>query len=850
MRHDHKFAWCGKVAVAVAFIFPAAVLAQASASSSAFGESVDLVLVPAIGGGIQISSGPLPTAAGSAPPAYNDEDTQVSVTAGSPLTGQVLATGLLIAEASSTVPGSDSVAAAATVNGLDFDLIGLLTLDATTVRSTATIAGPCGGQLVANGFTLLEGASAGSSLGAGLGVAASPGPNTVLVNNLGVLVVLNEQIQGGDGAGTRSLAVNAIHIYLNNVALAGIGVVNGDIVIAHAEAELSCATSAESADLSLAKSDSPDPVVQGQNLTYTLTVTNSGPAAATQVTVHDALPAGVALVSATPSQGSCTGTTEVTCQLGTLDAGQSATIALVVRVLAAGTLVNGASVSSALPDPDLSDNDDSTTTEALPDRDGDGVPDGDDNCPDVPNPGQQDQDGDGVGNACDTGGDTDGDTVPDPTDNCPHHPNPSQVDSDGDGVGDACDGDDDNDGVPDPADNCSLVGNPDQADQNADGIGDACQFRTADPQGAHCAIGVVPAATLLVPYFEVDLGRADGATTTVALTNSRAAATLASVTLWTDWAIPTLTFNVYLSGFDVVTFNLRDVLLAGALPATGSARGGHAGAAFPGCDPLNVAAQTVNTAFVQRAHTGRSVLGSACAASSRANVQLATGYVTIDTVNRCSAVNPGGSGYFVSGGNGIASNDNALLGDYFYVDSGNDFAQGEPAVHLIADPDLAGGDYTFYGRYVGGDGSDQRQPLGSLYGARYLTGGGFDGGTSLAVWRDTKSPDIAPVPCGALPSWAPLGTGPVPMWDEDENLTVAPASASRFPWATQSVNVGSSALPTTAPFGWLTVDLSHQETPLFGSHGQGWVVVTHSAENQYSVGYRAFQLDSLWHPSD
>ena len=125
-------------------------------------------------------------------------------------------------------------------------------------------------------------------------------------------------------------------------------------------------TVAAPADLSLAMTDSPDPVDVGDNLTYTLTATNGGPNAAAGVTVVDNLPAGVTFVSATPSQGSCSGTATVTCNLGTIANGASATIDIVVQPTAAGTLTNGASVTGAGPDPDPADNDAgaSTTVEA------------------------------------------------------------------------------------------------------------------------------------------------------------------------------------------------------------------------------------------------------------------------------------------------------------------------------------------------------------------------------------------------------------------------------------------------------------------------------------------------------
>jgi len=112
---------------------------------------------------------------------------------------------------------------------------------------------------------------------------------------------------------------------------------------------------AQNADLAVTKTDDPDPVTEGGNLTYTVTVTNNGPGAATNVTLTDTYDALTAFVSATATQGTCaddTGT--VTCDLGSLANGATATVTIVVTtpdVMEPQQLTNVASVSGTETDP-------------------------------------------------------------------------------------------------------------------------------------------------------------------------------------------------------------------------------------------------------------------------------------------------------------------------------------------------------------------------------------------------------------------------------------------------------------------------------------------------------------------
>ncbi|HLM31446.1 MAG TPA: CARDB domain-containing protein [Solirubrobacterales bacterium] len=110
---------------------------------------------------------------------------------------------------------------------------------------------------------------------------------------------------------------------------------------------------ADTADLAVDKSDSPDPVTEGAALTYTINVTNAGPGTAHDVTVTDDLSTQLTYVSATASQGTCdlTGKT-VRCAIGQLDSGESATVTIKVTAKKAGSLTNTASVSLGQADTD------------------------------------------------------------------------------------------------------------------------------------------------------------------------------------------------------------------------------------------------------------------------------------------------------------------------------------------------------------------------------------------------------------------------------------------------------------------------------------------------------------------
>jgi uncharacterized repeat protein (TIGR01451 family) len=121
------------------------------------------------------------------------------------------------------------------------------------------------------------------------------------------------------------------------------------------------------ADLSLTKTDEPDPVLVGQSLSYALTATNDGSSTAAGVTINDMLPASTSFESASVSQGICTLDVDtVRCLVGTLDPGGVATATVNVRPVSAGQITNTAAVESSIADPDGTDNQASEQTTVDP----------------------------------------------------------------------------------------------------------------------------------------------------------------------------------------------------------------------------------------------------------------------------------------------------------------------------------------------------------------------------------------------------------------------------------------------------------------------------------------------------
>jgi uncharacterized repeat protein (TIGR01451 family) len=201
--------------------------------------------------------------------------------------------------------------------------------------------------------------------GAGVrGLNNGPGRFFSIDNGTTLLKAFNDaSTNGGDlqdwASGTNdsfnAFSSSGVQNDLTSVDLRNMDVIGYDLIVA---------------DLAITKTDSPDPVIAGNALTYTVTVTNDGPDTATSVTVTDNLPAETTFVSCSSTGGGVCGGSgnNRTVTFASLALGESETITFVATVncsVADDTMIsNTATVSSSTFDPNLNNNSATATTTA------------------------------------------------------------------------------------------------------------------------------------------------------------------------------------------------------------------------------------------------------------------------------------------------------------------------------------------------------------------------------------------------------------------------------------------------------------------------------------------------------
>lgn len=318
-----------------------------------------------------------------------------------------------------------------------------------------------------------------------------------------------------------------------------------------------------------------------------------------------------------------------------------------------------------------------------------------------------------------------------------------------------------------------------------------------------CAFDPVPAATLLFPFvtYNYDLG-ASGYNTLFAITNVSNEAQIVHVTLWTDFSVPILDFNILLTGYDVQTLSIRDILANGQLPVT--VNSGHTtdeGVFEDGpVSGANTYALWDPTDLPDPEPT--SALGSRCSSSAQAYpgryttpipaniLALFEGwlkssqtvpryhdncdnnpyvpsptpwfearteaddtwmYITADVVETCNTLFPDEAAYYGPGGE--IRYDNVLMGDVIYVNQTARLSEAENAVQieadgaldLIATIDPAGFPASFYARYANGFlTSDYREPLPTAWAFRYLQDEALGLTTGIRAWKGDVINRIVP----------------------------------------------------------------------------------------------------------
>ena len=265
---------------------------------------------------------------------------------------------------------------------------------------------------------------------------------------------------------------------------------------------------------------------------------------------------------------------------------------------------------------------------------------------------------------------------------------------------------------------------------------------------------------LLLPYFEVDGANPGGLTTLFAVGNATDKPVEVTATVYTNWGIPILDVPFTLKAREIRTVNLRDWFRQGG-------------------DPNKVLA-VAEVQHLAAAASGQRSPKDNLYYSSEVRPDLHVGYVILRT---------------------RGSRPDALWGDWFNVDVAGNLARGDVLVNID--------------RSVGCPGFCQRHLL------RYLSGGGFDGGTEVIIWRASVGKPSANPDAGVKMQADAIAFNELGLPIENRKLGLLPVE-----------KVLVSELGLQEPFG--SLDVESEEDTFFA--------VQHTAENRYSVGLTTYCL--------
>jgi len=397
-------------------------------------------------------------------------------------------------------------------------------------------------------------------------------------------------------------------------------------------------------------------------------------------------------------------------------------------------------------------------------------------------------------------------------------------------------------------------------------------FTTGSPATTNnddsCDISVAPAATLLLPYFEVDLTNISGETTLFTITNVSQIPQIAHVTIWTDWSFPVLDFNIFLTGYDVQAINLFDVISRGRIAEPGTSSDSDTGRRsldndananndITNCNRLAVIIPPSLLPSLQSALTNGLYAAGGCGNTRVGGTHAnAKGYVTVDVARSCNTSLPSDPLYATT----ELLFDNVLIGDYEQINSTLFHAEGNPMVHIRAIPEggPAGAfatnfDRTFYSRYqAAGATNDRRQPLPSTFAARWISGGSTGFATTFKIWREGVTTSAT---CANSIQNSTIAITEFVRFDEEENPTTftpgeiispAPVGGVSLPESSRTAVTDSIFPPNTegAVAGWLYMNLDSgtSANPPAGIASQNWVIVSMAADGKYSVDFDAAWL--------